>query len=399
MANSSDPSRNGTTNGASGAATGRRGRSGRNRRGPTGRRSATGRPHDLDQPVVRERVGRDAVAPDDRRRGDERVDDRLLGRLDDGIEQLVDGDVADGADGIGGEPSGRRRRPTGGIRLPVANAMNRSPLVWPPVPPTRAIPRPARCASRSHWWGSSGASVATTTMIEPEPAGGVAVGSRRLGRTGSAPRRPGSPRRPARRRPAATPASRSSPGRGRRPCSRRPPSAMTRDAVPMPPLNSWQTTRCRHRPRPPRPVHRAPPPGPPEGAPPVTWNPFMSFRSPSYVSPTTGSDQRASLPVDRGGDQRVAHDPDAVRVGDRDRRGQQARFADPFEAGHLAVAVEAMAAGEHGLAQRRPAARADDRDAGPDRAPADDQRSVAADQRRVPDRDAGDVGDGVERPG
>ena len=52
---------------------------------------------------MRDRVGRDAVAPDDRRRGDERVDDGLLGRLDDGIEQLVDGDVADGADGIGGD--------------------------------------------------------------------------------------------------------------------------------------------------------------------------------------------------------------------------------------------------------------------------------------------------------
>ena len=44
------------------------------------------------------------------------------------------------------------------------------------MPPIRAIPRPARWASRSHWWGSSGASVATTTMIEPEPAGGAAGG-------------------------------------------------------------------------------------------------------------------------------------------------------------------------------------------------------------------------------
>jgi hypothetical protein len=41
----------------------------------------------------------------------------------------------------------------------------------------------------------------------------------------------------------------------------------------------------------------------------------------------------------------------------------------------------------------------DHRDAGPDRALADDEPPVAADDRRVPDADAGDVGDRVVRPG
>ena len=90
--------------------------------------------------------------------------------------------VADHPDVVGRAVAGRPRR-RAGRRLPVAKAMNRSPLVWPPVPPARAMPRPARWASRSHWWGRSGASVATTTMIEPDRrAVGVAPppGSRRL---------------------------------------------------------------------------------------------------------------------------------------------------------------------------------------------------------------------------
>ena len=55
-------------------------------------------------------------------------------------------------------------------RLPVAKAMNRSPEPFDAIEPIRASPRPARWASRSHWWGNSGASVARTTMIEP-PSG------------------------------------------------------------------------------------------------------------------------------------------------------------------------------------------------------------------------------------
>ena len=133
----------------------------------------------------------------------ERVDDRLLGRLDRRVEESVDDDIADPLDVEGaGARRRRRRRRSMGKRLPVEKAMNRSPLVCPPVPPTRAMPRPARWASRSHWWGSSGASVATTTMIEPEP--GRRHPARAARHTGSRPRRSGSPRRRARHRCGAS---------------------------------------------------------------------------------------------------------------------------------------------------------------------------------------------------
>ena len=56
-------------------------------------------------------------------------------------------------------------------RLPVANARKRSPLLFSPTPPVRATPNDARCASRRHCSGSSGASVATMPMIEPLPGG------------------------------------------------------------------------------------------------------------------------------------------------------------------------------------------------------------------------------------
>ena len=45
--------------------------------------------------------------------------------------------------------------------------MKISPEPLPEVAPVRARPREARRASRSSWCGSSGASVATTMMIEP----------------------------------------------------------------------------------------------------------------------------------------------------------------------------------------------------------------------------------------
>ena len=67
--------------------------------------------------------------------------------------------------------------------------------------------------------------------------------------------------------------------------------------------------------------------------------------------------------------------------------------------GELAVAVQPMTAGEDPLLPRIAAMRHDDRDTGPDRPPADDQRAVALDHRGVADPHAGDVGDGVERPG
>ena len=102
---------------------------------------------------------------------------------------------------------------------------------------------------------------------------------------------------------------------------------------------------------------------------------------------------------DRVGDQRVADHADAVGVGDRDRPAEQARLADPLEPGELAVAVEPVAAGEHRLGPDVALVGQDHGDAGAHRSLADDERAVALDQRRVPDAHAGDVGDGVVRPG
>ena len=64
---------------------------------------------------------------------------------------------------------------------------------------------------------------------------------------------------------------------------------------------------------------------------------------------------------------RVAHDADAVRVGDRDRALEEAALLEPRRPGHLAVAVEREPGAEHGIAARL-AARVDDGDAGAHRA-------------------------------
>jgi hypothetical protein len=103
--------------------------------------------------------------------------------------------------------------------------------------------------------------------------------------------------------------------------------------------------------------------------------------------------------IDHLGHQRVAHHPDAVRVGEGDGRGQHPRLADPLEPGHLAVAVEAVAAGEHRLVHVGWSARDDHRDAGPDRPVADHQWTLAFDEGGVADTDAWHVGDGVVRAG
>ena len=86
-----------------------------------------------------------------------------------------------------------------------------------------------------------------------------------------------------------------------------------------------------------------------EGAPARTWKPSMSLSRPSYVSPTTGSDQAtrrspSARPRRRRG--RRGRRPTLCGVGDRDRRRQLPGLADPLEAGQLAVAVEPVAAGE-----------------------------------------------------
>src|SRR5260370_32547008 len=56
--------------------------------------------------------------------------------------------------------------------LAVENAMKMSPDPLPEVAPNRARPSDARRASRLVWFGSSGASVATTMMMEPVSSAG-----------------------------------------------------------------------------------------------------------------------------------------------------------------------------------------------------------------------------------
>jgi hypothetical protein len=98
------------------------------------------------------------------------------------------------------------------------------------------------------------------------------------------------------------------------------------------------------------------------------------------------------------GDQRIAHGPNRMRVGDPDRGGELAGLADPLEARHLAVAVERVGAGEDG-GQADLLVGHDDRHARSDRAVPDDERPVAFDQGHRPDAHAGHVGDRVQRSG
>ena len=115
-------------------------------------------------------------------------------------------------------------------------------------------------------------------------------------------------------------------------------------------------------------------------------------------------DDRGRPPVARGvrvavlhapGDRRLVHGADAVRVGEHHRPLEQAALLDPGAAGHLARAVQHEAAGERGRRDRVAPARQDRGHAGAHLAPV---REIL-DQRALADRHAGDVGDGIERPG
>ena len=86
---------------------------------------------------------------------------------------------------------------------------------------------------------------------------------------------------------------------------------------------------------------------------------------------------------------RIAHHADRVCVGYADGRRQQSLFGDPCPAGHLAIAVEGVDAGEHRIGPQLLTARPDRGDARPH------DRWRVMDQRRVADAHAGHVGDGV----
>ena len=321
----------------------------------------------------------------------------------------------------------------GSPRLPVANAMKMSPEPVDPIPPIRAIPRPARWASRSHWCGRSGASVARTTMIEPEP--GARAGADPAG-IPSGRRAAGSPAG----RHAADPADDRLAGPGARLCVGRIPRARhvrgrdrlaDRHAVdpqelPAPVVRLDQRADGepasvgpddpRRRPDPalelmadhPGPAahgtlgHRAAG-GRRQGG--------VQVLGPDVEAVDVVEDAVVRLPDDRQrpevgvrpvgphrvNQQRVVDDSHRVGVGDRDRAGQEAGLADPLEARQLAVAVEAVAAREDRLDEGVAVVRHHHGHAGPDRPLTDHPRSVAADQRRVPDAHARHVRDRVER--
>ena len=154
----------------------------------------------------------------------------------------------------------------------------------------------------------------------------------------------------------------------------------------MPPLNPWQ-------------IIPVPPPTLPSATAPSdaassaaracsgrTWKPLTSFSTPSHVSATTGRLHVLRSPVSAAATRASWTAPtewvfvSAIGVVSRPDS------LHPLEPGHLAVAVETEGCGKH-----RELRRDDDRDAGPD--------VVALDERRMPDTNAFDVGDRVQRSG
>jgi hypothetical protein len=102
--------------------------------------------------------------------------------------------------------------------------------------------------------------------------------------------------------------------------------------------------------------------------------------------------------LDLPGNDGVAHDSDAVRVGDHYGAGEEAGVVDPGGAGHLTVAVEGEPGGEDGVVGSF-AARMNGGDAGAHGSLADYEFAFAGDERGVSDLDAFDVGDGVVAAG
>jgi hypothetical protein len=94
-------------------------------------------------------------------------------------------------------------------------------------------------------------------------------------------------------------------------------------------------------------------------------------------------------------DRRVAHDADAVRIGEQDGPFERPGFLEPCGAGHLAVAIQREPAAEHGNVEAHTSA-------GQDRGHACTHLSSARevlDERHVAYGDAGDVGDRVPGAG
>src|SRR5215207_8900727 len=200
--------------------------------------------------------------------------------------------------------SGTVSWPPASSRLPVAKARKMSPLEFSPAPPVRATPSPARWARRSHWCGSRGASVAATMMIDPPRPGPGALDAQAL-----APAVVGLDQDA--HRPAAVGLLQHPGGGADAPLeamadhARAPADVALRDRS-----RAGGLDRLDHVLRPH--VHAVDVvQGPVPGLPHHRQAPGLLARRP------------AGQP---GRDQGVAHDPDAVGVGDRDRRGEEPRL-------------------------------------------------------------------------
>jgi len=135
---------------------------------------------------------------------------------------------------------------------------------------------------------------------------------------------------------------------------------------------------------------------------------LRSERNPSQASATTGEAPRlgwlAIGPLTAGprhvvGDERVTHEADAVRIGQRDRRGEHPRLHEPGPAGHLAVAVEDMRSGEDGITSDLRRVWQDHRHARAHRHATDNEWPLSRNHRAVPNSYTPDIRDRVPRTG
>ena len=110
---------------------------------------------------------------------------------------------------------------------------------------------------------------------------------------------------------------------------------------------------------------------------------------------TTSSPRRRRPWPYAPGDDGIAHDTDAVRVGDQDRPFHRTGFVDPRSAGHLAIAVQCEPAAIHAGVERVGATRQDGGDPRPHFAAIGE----ILDQRHLPDRHSRHVGDRIQRTG
>src|SRR5262245_2588271 len=93
----------------------------------------------------------------------------------------------------------------------------------------------------------------------------------------------------------------------------------------------------------------------------------------------------------------VANDTDAVRVGNHDGAFQKAGLLDPGDPGHFTVSVLRKPSSEYRIVHGIFTAGENGGYTGADRAFADFEFALAGNQRGVPDKDAGNVGDGILR--